>query len=269
MQRWAGKITGSGLKVGLAWAGNPKFPRDNFRSIALGKLVDLWRVENVRYFSLQKPLRDGDRELFPPEAAFVDLGPELADFMDTAAVIAQLDLVICVDTAIAHLAGALGKPVWLLLPEVGDFRWLEGRDDSPWYPTMRLFRQRRLGEWEEVVERVANELRAATMTGAVLPTPAQSHFVTRETRDDASSSPVPKPIAQAVETRHGILQYFPGADRAAKSIAWYGEDLQGQLDLLSRWISKGAHVVEAGSGIGTHTVALARMVGADGHVLAL
>ena len=183
LQRWAGKITGSGLKVGLAWAGNPKFPRDNFRSIALGKLVDLWRLENVRYFSLQKPLRDGDRELFPPEATLVDLGPELADFMDTAAVIAQLDLVICVDTAIAHLAGALGKPVWLLLPEVGDFRWLEGRDDSPWYPTMRLFRQRRLGEWEEVVERVANELRAAAITGAVLPTPTQSHVVTRETRD--------------------------------------------------------------------------------------
>ena len=82
----------------------------------------------------------------------------MEDFADTAAAIAHLDLIICVDTAIAHLAGALGKPVWVMLPEIGDFRWLKGRDDSPWYPTMRLFRQRQQGQWNEVVTRVRTAL---------------------------------------------------------------------------------------------------------------
>jgi hypothetical protein len=122
-------------------------------------------VRGVDFFSLQTPLKEGELESFPVRATLINLGPELTDFSETAAAIAQLDLVICVDTAVAHLAGALGKPVWVLLPEIGDFRWLEGREDSPWYPTMRLFRQRVLGEWDEVVARVEAALREAVKTG--------------------------------------------------------------------------------------------------------
>src|SRR5439155_13635488 len=108
----------------------------------------------VQFISLQKGAAVAEVEKLPAELDFVSLGPELEDFCDTAAVISQLDLVLCVDTAVAHLAGALGKPVWLMLPQPADFRWLEGREDSPWYPTMRLFRQSRRDHWEEVVERV-------------------------------------------------------------------------------------------------------------------
>ena len=124
---WAGRIHGSGLKVGLAWAGNPKYPRDNFRSIALEKLSSLFDVQGVRFYSLQKPLKEGELREFPTLTTMVNLDADLSDFTETAAAIDRLDLVICVDTAIAHLAGALGKPVWLMLPEIGDFRWLDGR----------------------------------------------------------------------------------------------------------------------------------------------
>src|SRR5207248_7697845 len=111
--------------------------------------------EGVRFHSLQKGRASAEiKELRPSDVDLVDLGPRLDDFGDTAAVISQLDLVVCVDTAVAHLAGALGKSVWLLLPKPTDFRWLEEREDSPWYPTMRLFRQSRRGEWEDVIQRV-------------------------------------------------------------------------------------------------------------------
>jgi tetratricopeptide (TPR) repeat protein len=259
---WAARISSSGLKVGIAWAGNPKYPRDNFRSIAFEKLSSLWGTPGIQFYSLQTPLKEGELAQFPPRAVLVDLAPDLRDFADTAAVIAQLDLVICVDTAIAHLAGALGKPVWLMLPEIGDFRWLEEREDSPWYPTMRLFRQRKLGEWADVIERVRTELLAAVEAGAV-PPPKRLAGGTK-----VEEPAVPTNIARVAETRYGILQYLPEAAHSPDSLAYYGEHLQPQLDLLSKFISPGAHIIEAGCGIGAHTVALARMVRAEGHVLA-
>ena len=185
--------------------------------------------------------------------------------------IAQLDLVICVDTAIAHLAGALGKPVWLMLPEIGDFRWLEGREDSPWYPTMRLFRQRVLGEWDEVIARVKDALQEAATSGSLLEpvrAPATSLSDRCESLRERTVTAVPAAIARVAETRYGILQYLPGLDDAAQSLAWYGEYLQPQLELLSRLIRPGAHVVEAGSGIGEHAITLAKLVGVEGHVIA-
>ncbi len=220
-------------------------------------------------------MKEGELESFPARATLVNLGPELTDFSETAAAIAQLDLVICVDTAVAHLAGALGKPVWLLLPEIGDFRWLEGREDSPWYPTMRLFRQRVLGEWDEVVARIEVALRDAVQTGLTRPPAAASRAPTPKfaldfgvTLQERTLSPAPEQIARVAETRHGIIQYLPDARPPAQSIAWYGEYLQPQLDLLSRLVPSGAHVIEAGSGVGEHTLALAKMVGAHGHVIA-
>ena len=153
------RAAGAGMKVGLAWQGNPRFDNDADRSIAsLAVLSPLAGVPGVRLFSLQK----GAGELTAPgvdSAAFpglTDLAPLIADFADTAALIAELDLVIAVDTGVAHLAGALGKPCWLLLPAYQpDWRWLIGRDDSPWYPgVMRLFRQHTAGDWPAVIERV-------------------------------------------------------------------------------------------------------------------
>ncbi len=213
-------------------------------------------MQGVNYYSLQTPLKEGELEGFPTQTTLFNLGPELTDFSETAAAIAQLDLVICVDTAVAHLAGALGKPVWLLLPEIGDFRWLEGREDSPWYPTMRLFRQRVLGEWDEVVARVEVALREAVQTGLTRRPAAamQNVSVGDEICSDVGAalleqtlSPEPEQIARVAETRHGIVQYLPDTRPPAQSIAWYGEYLQPQLDLLSRLVPSGAHVIEAGA----------------------
>jgi FkbM family methyltransferase len=275
LQRWVGRVGNHGLKVGLAWAGNPAHPRDAQRSIPLSALRELWQLHGVRYFSLQKALRPGEVEQFPAQTTLANLGPDLEDFADTAAAIAQMDLVICVDTAIAHIAGALGKPVWLMLPEIGDFRWLKGRDDSPWYPTMRLFRQRHMGHWDEVVTRVRAALQEAVQEGSLpqqalaLRSPDESAIVadrasTAIIQEEATTES--KKIARVRETRYGIMQYFPDTNEAARSIEWYGEFLQPQLDLLARLVRPGAHVVEAGSGVGAHALALAKMVGTEGQL---
>jgi hypothetical protein len=113
---------------------------------------------SINWLSLQKDLRKGDRECLAGYPSVQQLGQQFDDFGDTAAVIALADLVITVDTAIAHLAGALGRPVWILLQYSPDFRWLLDRDDSPWYPSARLFRQTRTGEWDDVIARVATAL---------------------------------------------------------------------------------------------------------------
>src|SRR5271166_4126010 len=147
-----------GFKVGIVWQGNPKFRLDRLRSIPLAQFAPLARVPGVHLFSLQKG--PGAEQLAAVTDRFpvTDLGRRLDDFMDTAAVLKNLDLVISVDTAIAHLAGALGIPVWVALPFVPDWRWLMDREDSPWYPSMRLFRQTRPGQWEDVFQRIAEAL---------------------------------------------------------------------------------------------------------------
>jgi len=141
-----------GLRVGLAWAGSATHKNDRNRSLPLAKLAPLAQ-EGVEFFSLQVgpgAIQTGMR--------LTDLTSRLHDFADTAALIAELDLIISVDTAVVHLAGAMGKPVWVLLPEPADWRWMLRREDSPWYPTMRLFRQSRPGEWDEPIARMSQEL---------------------------------------------------------------------------------------------------------------
>jgi tetratricopeptide (TPR) repeat protein len=155
---------GATLKVGLAWAGNPEHKNDAHRSIDPALLLPLADIHGIRFFSLQKA---GDNKNCPPAPApmqIVDFTSKLYDFAETAALIDQLDLVISVDTAIVHLGGAMGKRVWTLLSSVSDFRWLMNREDSPWYPTMRLFRQSRFDEWEEPVARVKLALEELVQT---------------------------------------------------------------------------------------------------------
>ena len=147
-----------GRRVGLVWSGNPKHSNDRNRSIPLRLLDPLADVEDCTFFSLQKgpaagQIADSTLRLRP-----IDHTARLGDFVETAALIANLDLVIAVDTSVAHLAGAMAKPVWLLLPQVPDWRWLTDRADSPWYPTMRLFRQPSAGDWKSLVQAVRNEL---------------------------------------------------------------------------------------------------------------
>ena len=147
-----------GLRVGLVWSGNANHGDDGNRSVALARVASLFDTPNVQFISLQKELREADAQLLAQDLRVADLGREFGDFHDTAAAVAALDLVISVDTSVAHLAGALGKPVWVLLPFCPDWRWLLDRDDSPWYPTARLFRQPGIGDWESVMDRVRQEL---------------------------------------------------------------------------------------------------------------
>ena len=151
----------AGLRVGVCWAGSPTHPQDLQRSMAPEFLAPLARLPGVTLVSLQKPSRDWPA--LPGLDRFLQAPPQpLSDFMSTARAIAGLDLVISVDTAVAHLAGALGRPVWLLLCSAGEWRWLVGRGDSPWYPTLRIFRQRRLGAWADLVGDVGSALAAFT-----------------------------------------------------------------------------------------------------------
>jgi len=146
------------MNVGLTWGGSPFHHNDRNRSIKLASMAPLARVPGVRFFSLQKGEAADQANTPPSGMELVNWSDELTDFADTAALIANLDLVIAVDTAVAHLTGALGKPVWTLLPFVPDWRWMLNRQDSPWYPSMRLFRQSSKGNWESVITRVAHEL---------------------------------------------------------------------------------------------------------------
>jgi tetratricopeptide (TPR) repeat protein len=157
--RWAARIgRANELKVGIAWAGNPQHSKNRFRSMRFSQFRDLARVQNIRYFSLQKGGASKEASGAPEGMDISDYTGELNDFADTAAFVANLDLVIAVDTSVAHLAGAMGKPTWALIPFAPDWRWLIGREDSPWYPTMRLFRQKSIGDWESAIERVAAAL---------------------------------------------------------------------------------------------------------------
>jgi tetratricopeptide (TPR) repeat protein len=146
-------------RIGLVWAGNPRHENDRNRSMPAARFAQLIERSRASFFSLQIPAAAEDLAALP-SGSVTDLAPALGDFADTAAVIENLDLVISVDTAAAHLAGALGKPVWLLLPYVPEWRWMLERDDSPWYPTMRLFRQRCPGDWREVIERLTVALQS-------------------------------------------------------------------------------------------------------------
>ncbi|HEY8096473.1 MAG TPA: glycosyltransferase family 9 protein, partial [Methylobacter sp.] len=147
-------------RIGLVWSGNRKFSNDAARSIPLQEFGTLLENNHVHFFSLQKEVRQDDQAYLSSQGNIIDLAPNLDDFSDTAAVIANLDLVITVDTAVAHLAGAMGKPVWILLPFAADFRWLIDRTDSPWYPTAKLFRQTEIGNWRHVLEDVVASLDA-------------------------------------------------------------------------------------------------------------
>jgi tetratricopeptide (TPR) repeat protein len=159
-QHLASHSSGAGLRVGLVWSGSPRHTRDPQRSIPLAQLCALTEIPGTTFYAVQKGAAAKDILAMPIDMNLVDLSGYLNDFADTAAALANLDLLITVDTAVAHLAGALGKPVWIFMTRNPDWRWLLDREDSPWYPTARLFRQKVAGEWSSVIERVQSELRA-------------------------------------------------------------------------------------------------------------
>jgi tetratricopeptide (TPR) repeat protein len=158
---WARRLdTEKRLKVGLVWAGSPAHGKDRTRSAPAECLAPLLRTEGAAFYSLQVGGRPGDYERLAAAGPLCDLAPLLTDFAETAAAIEHLDVLIAVDTAVAHLGGAMGAETWLMVPYVPDWRWMLNREDTPWYRNMRLFRQPARGDWPAVVERMRQELAA-------------------------------------------------------------------------------------------------------------
>jgi Tfp pilus assembly protein PilF len=172
--QWRERIGGAGFKVGIHWQGNHQSPADRGRSFPLRQFHPLSTIPGIRLISLQIGAGTEQLRHLPHDMRVENLGPEFDSgpdaFLDSAAALASLDLVITSDTALAHLAGALGCPVWVVLQQAADWRWLRGREDCPWYPGMRLFRQRQRGNWDEVFE----EVRAALVARAGLPAVSES-----------------------------------------------------------------------------------------------
>ncbi|AFY72066.1 Tetratricopeptide TPR_2 repeat-containing protein (plasmid) [Thalassoporum mexicanum PCC 7367] len=148
----------SNPKVGIVWAGSPTHTDDRNRSCTLRDLLPILELANLNFYSLQKGPQETELNQLPDAVQINDLSPHIHDYMDTAAAIDHLDLVIGVDTSVVHLAGALGKSVWVMLSHSPDWRWLLDRSDTPWYPTMRLFRQSQPRHWQDVVEAIVENL---------------------------------------------------------------------------------------------------------------
>ena len=277
-----------GFKVGIVWQGNPKFRLDRLRSAPLTEFAPLARVPGVHLFSLQKG--PGAEQLAPLTDRFpvTDLGSNLDDFVDAAAVLKNLDLVISVDTAIAHLAGALGIPVWVALPFAPDWRWLMGREDSPWYPTMRLFRQDRAGDWAGVfaeirvaTEKMAAEKRKQGMGGKTPGTRGTRSPASRPGQEAQTPGVVPDPMrgdsrllldqghVRVKHCRYGPMAYLATDQYVGQSLDRYGEFSEGEVELFRQVIRPGWTVVEIGADMGAHTVFLAKATGSLGRVLAL
>jgi hypothetical protein len=164
---WRDRLPPGELRAGFVWSGSRAHKNDANRSIALSRLASVFANLPFTCFSLQRDMRDADREVLQRLPSLIDLGASLSDFAETAAVISLLDVVVSVDTAVAHLAGALGKPVVILLPHAADFRWMRDRDDTPWYRSAKLVRQPAFGDWDSAIGRLADELRgiAGAKTG--------------------------------------------------------------------------------------------------------
>jgi hypothetical protein len=167
--KWRGRIEAIPRpRVAIAWSGNASHPNDRNRSLGLTQLAPVISAE-AGFVSVQRDLRAADAEALSGMPRLLQVADEIVDFDDTAAVLALADLVIAVDTSVAHLAGALGRPIWILVPFSPDWRWMLEREDSPWYPTARLFRQPALGDWASAIARVRDALAGLSRPGGTIP----------------------------------------------------------------------------------------------------
>lgn len=252
---WSRRLSGPEVRVGLAWEGASHYAANALRNLPLRALSAFWALEGVSWFSLHREsagtaAQSGNRLAIRP------LGEDLdADgaFLDTAAAMQHLDLVITVDTSIAHLAGALGVPVWLALSHVPDWRWGMSGEASPWYKSMRLFRQPRRGDWRSVTEAMAEALLAA--------------FPQRVTRREVGEFEIATIGPNGLrDTRFGLMMYNRNDLYIGRSIAAYGEFSRGEVELFRALLGPGSLMVDAGANIGTHTLALADIAGRHGLV---
>jgi len=189
------KETAGRLRIGIAWAGRRDHHYDVRRSMALMQLLPVLQDSRVSWFSLQKVGSDGAADHLPPGIDWLDWTPDLADFSDTAALVANLDLVISIDSSMVHLAGALGVPVWMMDRFDNEWRWLQGRSDSPWYPSLRIFRQSGFGDWHPVIASVREALAAL---------PAPRDILPARSRNRLQSAPVPAATQQTLSIEQAL-----------------------------------------------------------------
>ncbi|MCE9529024.1 MAG: FkbM family methyltransferase [Planctomycetales bacterium] len=257
VQKWQEKLAPiGGFKIGIAWQGNPSMDTDRFRSIPLVTFAPLAKISGVKLISLQRGFGTEQLAGVSGRMEIQTLGDDLdtasGPFIDTAAVMKNLDLVITSDTAVAHLAGALGVPVWVALTHVPDWRWFLKREDSPWYPSMRLFRQEQPGEWGAVFLKIAGRL--------LYEDPRLKVKMPGEYRAADGE------INRLIRGRHGLTLYNKHDKYIGRSLELYGEFSQLEVELFEQVVRPGSVVVEAGANIGSHTVPLARLVGEAGRV---
>ena len=246
------------VRIGVCWSGSPQFQADRYRSFALRELLaPLAKLHGIELYSLQRGPGSPQREIDVGGLQVQDLGDELdaeTPFLDTAAVMKNLDLVITADTSIGHLAGALGVPYWLALSKVPDWRWMLDRDDSPWYPSVRLFRQSKMGQWSDVFQRMADALVAA--------------FPTVRPKRPEEYRAATTGFQRLTHARYGLCLYNRNDLYIGRSIEQYGEFSEGECDLFRQLLRPGAVLVEAGANIGAHTLALSQIAGPTGRVIA-
>ncbi|MBM0741934.1 tetratricopeptide repeat protein [Phormidium sp. CLA17] len=217
------------LKIGFVWSGNPGNPYNRNRAVPLADLLLLADLPNVELYSLQKDLVDDDLALLRSHPQVHDLHDLLTDFIDTASLIQELDLIISVDTAVTHLAGALGKPTWLLLPFAPDWRWMLHRDDSPWYPTVRIFRQPTAGDWDSVLQQVRTALEAVRSAEDGVRSVNQVRSAEYGVRSVNPEPRIPNPEPRTTERLSTALQHYHNGE-LAKAEQLYRQILQQQPD---------------------------------------
>ncbi|MBD2181524.1 FkbM family methyltransferase [Aerosakkonema funiforme] len=258
------------LKVGIVWAGNAANKNDRYRSCSLSNFLSILNIPQIAFYSLQKGAKTAELSELGIGEKVQDLSEKFHDFADTAAAVAQLDLVISVDTSVAHLAGALGKPLWLVLAKVPDWRWMLDREDTPWYPTMRLFRQLRSGDWAEVFERVAVALEnaiAKSQSSAITDKLTQDKLTQTISYEEKTLLPVDG-FNRLKKCRHGVFLYNINDTYIGRSLDLYGEYCEGEIVLFKQFVQPGNLVLDIGANIGVHTVFFAEAVGAQGTVMA-
>jgi FkbM family methyltransferase len=259
VKQWAERLsTYPGRKIGIAWRGSPTFGADSMRSFPVTEFLPLARLKGIHFFSLQKGPPREELEQIVGRLDVIDLGREIDEntgaFVETAAVLKNLDLLITCDTAVEHVAGALGVPVWVAMCRVPHWPWQLSGEETHWYPSMRLFRQTTSGDWPGVFERIAKAL-VQEFPDIQAKTPEEYRLATCG-------------LNRLTQTRDGLMLYNRHDRYIGRSIDRYGEYAAEESELIRQVVRPGSTVVDAGANIGTHTLMLSRAVGPRGAVLA-
>jgi FkbM family methyltransferase len=272
VEQWLSRLPADVFRVGIAWQGRPSAPIDKGRLIPLKAFAPLSQVPGVTLISLQKGPGVEQLADLPPGMAIQMLGADFDSgpdaFLDTAAVMMHLDLIVTCDTAVAHLAGALGRPVWIVLRQVPDWRWMMDRSDSPWYPTALLFRQTRSGDWNEVFEKMASALAPAVAVNASSERDMPPRVTAAASKAGTPHDSDLRPATVMKQCRHGRMVFLAHDRYIGRSLDIYGEYSELEARVFTELLRPADVVAEVGANIGAHTVHIAKLVGSGGVVLA-